>query len=60
VDWKGATVRMNAIPSTLDGEKAMAGESVIKGLSGCCYYILSGDNIYAAIIDTDEIKFFTN
>lgn len=46
--------------TTLDGEKAKAGNSYLRGYYGCCSYILTKEHIYAAIGDGDAIYYFTN
>jgi len=45
---------------TWNGEKVKAGESYLRGYSGCCWYIISKEHIYAAIIGDDGIYYYTN
>lgn len=43
-----------------DGKYVMAGESYLRGASGCCYYINTTDYLYAALYDFTAIRYFTN
>lgn len=43
-----------------DGKKVKSGKSMLRGLSGYCFYIISEDNIYAAICKDSTIEYFTN
>lgn len=46
--------------TTWNGEEVKAGESYLRGCSGCCSYIVSKDHIYAAIIGDEGIYYYTN
>lgn len=38
---------------------ALGGESYLKGVSGCCYYIIADQYIYAALKE-DKLQYYTN
>lgn len=44
----------------LDGRKARAGTSYLRGASGLCYYINASDYMYAAIYEEGKIQYYTN
>lgn len=44
----------------LDGEKVKAGDSLLRGCSGYCSYIISPTHIYAAIVGDNCIDYYTN
>jgi hypothetical protein len=44
----------------LDGKKARAGASYLRGASRYCYYINASDFLYAAIYEDDHINYYTN
>lgn len=44
----------------LNGKKARAGESYLRGASGTCYYINASEYLYAAIYVDDHIEYYTN
>ncbi len=46
--------------TTMDGKTVKAGESYLRGLSGCCYYILSEDKLYLAFNNYESIDYYTN
>ncbi len=45
---------------TLDGKPAFTGKSYLRGMPGMCCYIISGNNIYAAVNDYENICYYTN
>ncbi|WP_038290907.1 hypothetical protein [Acetivibrio straminisolvens] len=45
---------------TWNGEEVKAGQSYLRGYSGRCWYIISKEHIYAAIIEDDGIYYYTN
>jgi hypothetical protein len=44
----------------MDGNEVKAGESFLRGMSGYCYYIISEEHLYAAIIINKSIEYYTN
>lgn len=54
------TQSVNFSEVVLDGKKVNAGESLLRGMYGYCFYIVSPENIYAAIVTEDNIKYYTN
>ena len=44
----------------MDGEKVKAGTSYLRGDYGVCFYIISSQHIYAAIIGNGGIYYYTN
>ncbi|KNY29383.1 hypothetical protein [Pseudobacteroides cellulosolvens] len=44
----------------LDGKKVSAGASILRGMSGYCFYVISDKHIYAAVIDDSSILYYTN
>ncbi|MFZ5987577.1 MAG: hypothetical protein ACOYWZ_10705 [Bacillota bacterium] len=54
------TQGVNYSEVVLDGKKANAGESLLRGMYGYCYYIVSDEHIYAAVIAEDSINYYTN
>lgn len=45
----------------LDGKKVSAGASILRGMSGYCFYVISDKYIYAAVIDdSGSILYYTN
>lgn len=43
----------------LDGRKVKAGSSLLRGVNGYCFYIISSEYIYAAIL-SNNIDYYTN
>lgn len=43
-----------------NGEEVKAGDSYLRGCSGCCFYVVSPDHIYAAILGDKGIYYYTN
>lgn len=44
----------------LDGEKVRAGTSLLRGMHGYCFYIISQKYMYVAIVKDDCIEYYTN
>lgn len=45
---------------TMDGKTVKAGESYLRGMNGCCYYILSENKLYLAFNNYESIDYYTN
>jgi hypothetical protein len=54
------TAGVSYTEDTMDGKKVKYGESLLRGASGYCFYIISDESIYAAIFVDDNLAYFTN